>query len=381
MNLVKEYLLNLDLVKAIVTNPTIQVKETDLNSVKFLFRITDDGGIVDLTGSIVRLTVQKPSGLTVFQDCDITDAISGMCEVLLDNQAYIEVGNYIGELVITRDEITSVTRSFVYSSLSSVLDDDTLESANEWQSLHDILLNADERPILGIGSPNGVVAPEYRGRQYLDTAGMVMYYASTLANDGWLIFGTGGEGGGGGTVSWANVLDKPTLFTPSAHNHIWAEITDRPTTMTPTAHTHLWADISDKPLVFPPDTHTHDEYLTPEQASGMYQQIGTVPAHTHFWADITDKPTYFTPPVMSGGNVGGARVGNGLKTVGEYLTIRDGLGIKTNTGTSALDVDKVALDSWYVRNASGMSLILWKGTQAEFDAIVTKDPNTVYFVM
>jgi hypothetical protein len=83
---------------------------------------------------------------------------------------------------------------------------------------------------------------------------------------------------------------------------------------------------------------------------------------------------------MSGAGVGGARVGNGLRMVGEYLTIRDGLGIKTNTTTYALDVDKVALDSWYVRNASGQSLILWKGTQTEYDAIATKDPNTVYFV-
>ena len=357
------------------------MKESDLNSVKFLFRITDDGGIVDLTGTSVRLTVQKPSGLTVFQDCDITDAFSGMCEVLLNNQAYLEIGNYIGELVITKDEITSVTRSFTYSSLNAVLDDDTLESSNEWQSLHEILLNADKKPILGSGSPNDFVTPEYRGQQYLDTTGMVMYYASNELTNGWLIFGTGGEGGGGGPVSWANILDKPTTFAPSAHNHVWADITGKPTTFAPSAHTHLWADISDKPLTFPPDTHTHDEYLTSDTASGLFQAIGTVPIHTHLWADITDKPTYFTPPVMSGAVVGGARVGNGVKMVGGYLTIRDGLGIKTNSGTSALDVDKVALDSWYVRNASGMSLILWKGTQAEFDAIVTKDPNTVYFVI
>jgi hypothetical protein len=341
----------------------------------------DDGVAVDLTGSTVRLTVQKPSGLTVFQDCEVTEPLVGVCQVLLSNQAYLEIGNYVGELVITNLDITAVTRSFVYTSLDAILDDETLESSNEWQAMHDILNNADKKPILGAGSPNLVVTPEYIGQSYLDTTGMIMYYASTLLNDSWRSFGTGGGGGEtGGSVLWADVLDKPTSFPPSAHTHLWAEISDRPTTMTPTAHTHLWADITDKPVTFAPSAHTHDDYLTASQANGLYQAIGSVPAHTHIWADIVDKPTTFLPPIMSGAGVGGARVGNGLRMVGEYLTIRDGLGIKANTTTSTLDIDKVATDAWYVRNASGQSLILWKGTQAEFDAIVTKDPNTVYFV-
>jgi hypothetical protein len=356
------------------------VKESDLNSVQFNFQVTDNGALVDLTGAEVRLVVLKPSGLTVVQDCEMVEAVTGLCRVLLSNQAYLEIGNYTGELVITTPTSTLVTRSFSYSSLDAILDDETLESANDWQAIHDILNNSDKRPILGAGSPNLVITPEYIGQSYLDTTGMVMYYASTLTNDGWRSFGTGGGGGEtGGTVLWADITDKPTTFPPSSHSHYWAEITDRPTTMTPTAHTHLWADITDKPVTFPPSAHTHDEYLTESEASGLYQGIGTVPTHTHVWADITGKPTTFTPPIMGAG-VGGARVGNGLKMVGEYLTIRDGLGIKTNTTTYALDVDKVALDSWYVRNASGQSLILWKGTQAEYDAITIKDPNTVYFV-
>jgi hypothetical protein len=368
-------------VKNIAQNPTIQVKESDLNSVQFNFQVTDNGALVDLTGAEVRLVVLKPSGLTVIQDCEMVEAVTGLCRVLLSNQAYLEIGNYTGELVITTPTSTIVTRSFAYSSLDAILDDETLESANDWQAIHDILNNSDKRPILGTGSPNLVVTPEYIGQSYLDTTGMIMYYASTLVNDSWRSFGTGGGGGEiGGSVYWGDVLDKPTSFPPIAHTHLWAEIADRPTTMAPTAHTHLWADITDKPVTFPPSAHTHEEYLTGSQANGLYQAIGTVPTHTHLWADITDKPTTFTPPVMSGGGVGGARVGNGLRMVGEYLTIRDGLGIKANTTTSTLDIDKVATDAWYVRNASGQSLILWKGTQAEYDAIVTKDPNTVYFV-
>jgi hypothetical protein len=368
------------LVRPNKANPTIQVKETDLNSVRFVFSVQDDGMIVDLTGTNARLAIQKPSGLTVFQDCEIIDPITGVCEVILSSQAYVEIGNYSAELVLTSGDVTSVTRAFTYTSLNAIMDDETLQSANDWQTLHEIMLNADLRPILGDGSPNGIVTPEYQGQTYLDRLGMTMYYASTLENDGWLTFGTGGGGGEAGTVYWTDVLNKPLTFPPSAHNHTWAEISDAPTAMPPTAHTHDWnTGITNKPTTFPPEPHTHDEYISKAQGDALYQPIGEVPTHTHPWADVTGKPTTFTPPVMSGAVVGGARVGNGLKMVGEYLTIRDGLGIKTNTTTSALDVDKVAMDTWYTRTTQ--NLAIWKGTQVEYDAIPTKDANTLYFIV
>jgi hypothetical protein len=362
-----------------VETPAIQVKETDLNSIKFRFIVQDDGGIIDLTGTNVRLAVKKPSGLTVFQDCTILDPTTGTCEVILSTQAYIEVGNYSAELVITKEDIAVVTRSFTFSSLNAILDDDTLESANDWQALYDIMLNADLRPILGDGSPNGIVTPEYQGQTYLDRMGAIMYFASTVAIDGWIAFGAGGGGGEAGTVYWNDVQLKPSTFPPSAHAHLWTDITDPPAQMPPTAHTHDWATgITNKPLTFPPDSHTHDEYLTPEEADLLYQAIDVIAAHTHLWADITDKPATFTPPLASGALRGGVTVGNGLRMQGEYITIRDGLGIKTNTGTSALDVDKVTMDTWYVQTSQ--DLAVWKGTQAEYSGIGTKDPNTLYFI-
>lgn len=362
------------------TNPTIQVKQSDLNSVRFKFTVMDDGGVIDLTGASVRFTAKKPSGLTVFQDCDITDPLTGSAELMLDSQCYIEVGNYTAELIITLGTTQSVTRSFNYTSLDAVLDNDTLQSANEWGDLQQILLDADKKPLLGAGSPNNQITPEYEGQSYLDTTGLTMYYASTMANDSWRAYGTGTTGGGTtGAVYWVDVLDKPLSFTPSAHTHVWADIVDTPTTFAPSAHTHLWADITDKPTEFTPAAHTHPEYLLTTDADASYQPIGSVPTHTHVWADIVDKPLTFPPPLMGAG-VGGARVGNGLKMVADYLTIRDGLGIKTNATTYALDVDKTTIDTWYVQNTSGQDLTLWKGTQAEYNAITTKDPNTVYFV-
>ena len=174
----------------------------------------DNGDTVDLTGTIVRLAVKKPFGTTVVQDCIVTDAVGGLAEIILTNQAYIEVGSYTGELIITKDTDVIVTRSFEYSSLASILDDDTLISSNDWQALHQIMLNNDLRPILGEGNPNTAETPEYIGQTYLDTLGLTMYFASTLTNYGWLAFGSGGGGGEGvndtllGTVAPAIVPSR-----------------------------------------------------------------------------------------------------------------------------------------------------------------------------
>ena len=46
-------------------------------------------------------------------------------------------------------------------------------------------------------------------------------------------------------VSYNNLIDVPTTFAPSTHQHVVADISDFPTTMPPDAHQHVVADISD----------------------------------------------------------------------------------------------------------------------------------------
>ena len=99
-------------------------------------------------------------------------------------------------MIITIDDSASVTRSFEYVSLNAIIDDESMESTNDWQTFHDILLRNDLRPIPGVGNPNGVVTPEYEGQTYLDTVGKVMFFALSLENTSWTPYGTG-EGGGG----------------------------------------------------------------------------------------------------------------------------------------------------------------------------------------
>ena len=64
-------------------------------------------------------------------------------------------------------------------------------------------------------------------------------------------------------------------------------------------------------------------------------------------------------------------------TGNQWLTVRDGIGIKTNDVSLAVDVDRTITDTWYARTTQGLSI--WKGTQAEYDAL-TPDATTLYFI-
>lgn len=44
--------------------------------------------------------------------------------------------------------------------------------------------------------------------------------------------------------SWNDLTDKPSTFTPSAHDHAWGEITDKPSTFTPASHNQAASTIT-----------------------------------------------------------------------------------------------------------------------------------------
>jgi hypothetical protein len=153
-NLIKNFQIHLDLIKS-QKNERIQIKKGDLNTVIFEFIVTDNDEPVNLTNSEVRLSILKPSKLTVIQDCTLTTPVNGQCEVLLLNQALLETGVYKGELIITKDGGVSFTGSFEYSSLNTILNDQTMESANDWEVLHEALLREGVQGIQGIQGIQG----------------------------------------------------------------------------------------------------------------------------------------------------------------------------------------------------------------------------------
>lgn len=103
------------------------------------------------------------------------------------------------------------------------------------------------------------------------------------------------------SVPWSGVTNKPTTFTPSAHNHAWNNITGTPATAT---RWPSWNEVTDKPASLPPAAHNHDSLYpstTGTRASGTWEINITGSAGGVAWANVSGKPTSFTPAGHSHG--------------------------------------------------------------------------------
>lgn len=249
-----------------------------------------------------------------------------------------------------------------------------------------------EPPRTGTVDPSG--APDYVGQTYINTTTGEAWIATT-AIGGWQTISMDELGGGDSSVSWASVTDKPATFPPSAHDHVWADITDAPTEMTPTTHTHDWTtDVTGKPTAYPPDTHTHpwgevtDKPLTftPEahgHAIGDITNLTTTlqgksdTGHTHSYTELTNVPTTFTPATH-------AHAITDITNLDTTLQGKSDAG-HTHSYTELTDVPTTFTPEAHshpeITETILSGLSLWKGTQLEYDNIITKDPNTLYFIV
>ncbi|SSS87303.1 Carbohydrate binding domain [Acinetobacter baumannii] len=122
----------------------IVVNSNDLKTIMLSLTINQLNKPIDLTGATVRIAIVKPDKKTVFQDCTITDAKTGSCEVVLDTQAFIISGVYYAEVMIYFDaDKVAVTGRFSYSVANGILNDSTVESTNEWQSITKVFVDAE----------------------------------------------------------------------------------------------------------------------------------------------------------------------------------------------------------------------------------------------
>ena len=351
--MVKTFDILLDLEKELYSPSSLlfSISRNDFNSVQLNFVITQDGTPIDLANKTIELAVKKPSGLTVYQACEITNAQQGKAKLDLNQQAYIEYGIYMAEVYVRDTNQLAVTSPFWYQSRTPIFNDTTeeaIQSSNDWSALQEALFAYDLRPQITEGFPT--ITPEYIGQMAFDRLNKITYIASDLTSTSWRTFGAmEGEGGGGNdtifgdnplnftpvrigqmlideinenvyiaigatasdwvqidneefvkhAITWGEILEKPTTFTPSAHNHDWAEITNKPLSFNSSSHRHDWAEIDGKPLAFVPEEHTHA------------------------WVDITDKPTTFAPD-------------NHNHTIGEITGLQTSLDSKSNVGASYL---------------------------------------------
>lgn len=139
----KTFKITVDTQKS-VQNPSFHVNTNDLRTIHLLMSVQSNGKPVNLEDAQVRIAVLKPDKKTVFQDVVVVDAASGLCEVILDSQAYVVPGEHTAELMIYFvGERVSVTGRFNYRAISGILNDKTVESQNEYQAITKLVLDAE----------------------------------------------------------------------------------------------------------------------------------------------------------------------------------------------------------------------------------------------
>lgn len=131
----KEFQLTVDIEKKILT-PSFEVNTLDLKTIKLKITITRGMTLVDLTGITVRMSIRKPDGNVLFQDCQITNAKGGQVEITLENQAYVLPGSYSAEIMCFKgSDKVAVTGSFSYRSIKGIMDDKAVESKSEFTAI------------------------------------------------------------------------------------------------------------------------------------------------------------------------------------------------------------------------------------------------------
>ena len=258
--LLKTYEIILDIEKEIY-NPSMllfNISRNDFESIELTFLISQDDIRLDLNNSTVELAVKKPSGLTVYQPCEITNASQGEAKVKLSMQAYIEYGVHMAELYIRNVDQLIVTSPFWYASRAAIMENESIDSINEWSALQQALFAYDLKPIITNGFPTEI--PEYIGQLAFDSVNKNVYIANDLTSISWQLVGAG-EGGAGGNDDVLGI-GVPTNI-PSRIGQVYI------------------------------DTEAHTAYIATGATAGDWEQIDGAGLTSVAWDDITDLPIVF----------------------------------------------------------------------------------------
>ncbi|QAY03702.1 minor tail protein [Mycobacterium phage Petp2012] len=242
------------------------------------------------------------------------------------------------------------------------------------------------------------------------------------------------------SADWDALSNVPAEFPPSAHEHVAADVTDLDSAIAaylasnpPEAGSVSWDDIDDKPSTFTPSSHTHsianvtglqtalDEKLDEDAVDarvslGTAALVDSAPATLdtlkELAAALGDDPNFATTVASQIGakadkartiTAGTGLTGGGDLTADRTLSVSFGTSSTTacvgndsrlsNTRTptdgsvtnakvasgAAIALSKLA--TGYVAgsdNSGARTLTIWVGTEAQYNAIGTKDSNTIY---
>lgn len=147
-----------------------------------------------------------------------------------------------------------------------------------------------------------------------------------------------GSGGITDSIEWDNIQNKPSVFTPAAHNHVKADITDF-------SHIHSYNDLTDKPTI---------PTITNDLTSTLKTNYDT--AYTH------SQSSHAPSTAQKNSDITKAEIE--AKLIGSITT-------HTHTADHTHS-NKTILD--------GLSFTFWSGTLAQYNAITTKSSTTIYFI-
>lgn len=130
--------------------------------------------------------------------------------------------------------------------------------------------------------------------------------------------------------------------------------------------TTLWDDLTGKPVTFPP---TIGVGATDAKAGDWMPS----------WTDVKSKPSTFPPTIGSGGTT--AVAGNDVRLTDARTPTDSSVTNAKVSASAGIALSKLA--AGYVSgsvNGVATTTVVWRGTQAQYDAIGSKDANTVYLV-
>ena len=105
------------------------------------FEITKDGEPFDLSGCIATFEMKKPDKTVIWSDCNISNNI---VSIEIDEQMTIVNGKAEFQITLMQSEMRIATVTGIIKIDKSVIQDDDIESSNEFSLITDILVQIEE---------------------------------------------------------------------------------------------------------------------------------------------------------------------------------------------------------------------------------------------
>ena len=132
----KIFTFTLDILQSVQTKSVADIKTNDLNTAYFNVQVIRGRQTYDLTGATISLNIEKPDGTLVLIDGSLLDEKNGQVQFALVKQAYLVAGRHKAEVMIRfAENQISVSKTFYYTVEKGILDDQVLESRDEWGNL------------------------------------------------------------------------------------------------------------------------------------------------------------------------------------------------------------------------------------------------------